>query len=492
MKVGDKAFFLLDDLIYSLGVEQSVVQGDVTSDPIIALGKSGEWDEKRIQFSSVIYDIKESVFRMWYLGLGDEPECEPGEGPGNVVHRGVSYIGHTKQGYAESIDGVNWVKPSLELVEYRGSSDNNIIPIHPALPGSPIVIDDPQEGENPHRYKMILSNGGGAGLSFSEDGIHWQSYKSGINLYQSGGERGQLASFDLFTQEPYSLIKDIYTDNENKRYRIYTQASSGPPHWVRRTGLVYSADARNWVVHPEPVMGLPDGGSGISGQVHGLAMMLYKGYYVAFIHLCLPHPKTGWLSPRAHLAISTDGEHFKVFEDESSALIPLGNAGSCWEGGVTSDSVLVAGDEIFCYFTGLNVKAAWDSNPESEDRPSLNIGLAKWDADRILSVSLKNGYTEGYFMLPFVNIEHDCIPEISINADAENCTTDLKVSLLDYSSKLAISGYSFDDFIVNRKDSKEYSGKWVSGHMLRSSRVIPCFCISGSLTKVFSMTLQCT
>jgi hypothetical protein len=486
VRVGDSRFFFLDDLIYSFGVQQSVVKGNVFPEPVISLGGPGSWDEKRIQFSSVLYDKHKRIFRMWYLGLGDEPECESGEGPGSVVHRGVSYIGHTKQGYAESLDGVNWVKPSLGLFEYNGSSDNNIVSVHPALPGSPMVIEDPEEGDNPHRYKMILSNGGGGGISFSDDGIHWHSYKDGINLYQCGSERGREESFDLFTQEPYSFIKDIFTSDDRKRYRIYTQASSGPPNWVRRTGLAYSSDARHWEVHPEPVMGLPDGGSGISGQVHGLAVMLYKGYYVAFIHLCLPHPKTGWLAPRAHLAISTDGENFKIFEDEASALIPAGPDSSWWEGGVTSDSVLAVGDKIFCYFTGLNAKAAWDGNPESEERPALNTGLALWDVDRLLSVSLKPGYSEGYFMLPAVYIKQDCVPEVCVNADLNDPTTDLKFAMLYESTRLIVDGFGFDDFRLN----SELSGGWSSRILRSNDRVVPCVRISGNATRMYSLELH--
>ena len=239
-------YYLLDNLAYSMGVEQKVTPGRIHPSPVIELGKPGEWDEKRIQFSSVIYDPAKEKFRMWYLGLGNEPECVEGDGPGCVVHRGVSYLGNTKQGYAESLDGERWAKPALGLAEYNGSRDNNIVPVHPALPGSPMAIYDPEEGDDSHTDKMVLSNGGGASLAFSDDGIHWRSYANGENLYKCGSERGCDECFDLFTQEPYSFVKDPDTRDENRRYLIYTQASSGPPHWVRRTGLAYSLDARRW------------------------------------------------------------------------------------------------------------------------------------------------------------------------------------------------------------------------------------------------------
>jgi hypothetical protein len=35
-------------------------------------------------------------------------------------------------GYAESEDGVDWVKPNLGLVEYHGGRENNLLLMEPA------------------------------------------------------------------------------------------------------------------------------------------------------------------------------------------------------------------------------------------------------------------------------------------------------------------------------------------------------------------------
>ena len=73
------------------------------------------WEAERVIFnfcSSVIFDAAVGKFRMWYAAIvnghatPDLPEL---------------------MCYAESDDGVRWVKPALGIVEYRGSRDNNIV-----------------------------------------------------------------------------------------------------------------------------------------------------------------------------------------------------------------------------------------------------------------------------------------------------------------------------------------------------------------------------
>ena len=60
-------------------------------------------------------------FRMWYLGM-IQRELQHGQAPG--YWRPMCY--------AESRDGVHWVKPELGLVELNGSRRNNICLIRSA------------------------------------------------------------------------------------------------------------------------------------------------------------------------------------------------------------------------------------------------------------------------------------------------------------------------------------------------------------------------
>ena len=51
-------------------------------------------------------------FRMWYSA---------------VLRDGLPAEGNIRVGYAESEDGLTWHKPSLGLIEFEGSKDNNIV-----------------------------------------------------------------------------------------------------------------------------------------------------------------------------------------------------------------------------------------------------------------------------------------------------------------------------------------------------------------------------
>lgn len=79
--------------------------------------------------------------------------------------------------YAESRDGIHWVKPKLGLFEYKGSKENNII-----LPGPPACthnfspfLDKRPNVPQAEKYKA-LAGGYSSGLIpfVSSDGVHWK------------------------------------------------------------------------------------------------------------------------------------------------------------------------------------------------------------------------------------------------------------------------------------------------------------------------------
>ena len=113
-------------------------------------------------YGTVLFD--EGKYRMWYYALGTG-ETESGFTVGPVC-------------YAESDDGIHWVKPNLGQVEYKGSRDNNALD----LPGERMygghVLKDEEEPDPERRYKMIYNLHNGKTWVFrsatSPDGIHWK------------------------------------------------------------------------------------------------------------------------------------------------------------------------------------------------------------------------------------------------------------------------------------------------------------------------------
>ena len=78
--------------------------------------------------------------------------------------------------YATSTDGEHWEKPSLGLVEWKGSTANNIaFAPQQGGPGSPFhVVRDESDPDPNRRYKGLLS-GNNRYPAVSPDGFHWVS-----------------------------------------------------------------------------------------------------------------------------------------------------------------------------------------------------------------------------------------------------------------------------------------------------------------------------
>lgn len=80
--------------------------------------------------------------------------------------------------YAESDDGVKWVKPNLGLTSFNGSKNNNIIGHY--LHGTSVFIDD-HEMNPKKRYKLFTKIDYGNGIhylavAFSDDGLHFDNF----------------------------------------------------------------------------------------------------------------------------------------------------------------------------------------------------------------------------------------------------------------------------------------------------------------------------
>lgn len=92
-------------------------------------------------YGSVLFD--QGRFRMWYY----------------AVHAGKD-LSDLKQGpvcYAESRDGLAWVKPNLGQLEFRGSRSNNAVRLPDPITQGVMVILDPQDPEAHRRYKMVYN-----------------------------------------------------------------------------------------------------------------------------------------------------------------------------------------------------------------------------------------------------------------------------------------------------------------------------------------------
>ncbi len=213
-------------------------------------GEDNPW-EKRYDnlYANVLYDEEDKLFKCWYNpfivdqsshGMKIEERQKKKYKPQKGREMGVCY--------ATSEDGIVWKRPDLGLVEYEGSSKNNIVYRGPHGSG---VIKDLREKDAAKRYKIFTASGQAKmAVSFSPDGIKWGplSLCPEINPYRVDGTHYNTLWVDeLGEWVGYTRMRDkqeIGSDPMKKRHGAW------PPRQVGRTT---SKDYLNWT-QAVPVM----------------------------------------------------------------------------------------------------------------------------------------------------------------------------------------------------------------------------------------------
>ncbi len=130
-----------------------------------------EWEANKINYPLAFYD--DGIYRMYYLA-----HFKMGE-------MGVNFF-NTYICYAESKNGIDWIKPELGICEYKGSKANNIILRTVDLPNNPngffdnffVFKDTNPNCEKDKKYKALAYyHEYKLSTYYSADGIHFNFWK---------------------------------------------------------------------------------------------------------------------------------------------------------------------------------------------------------------------------------------------------------------------------------------------------------------------------
>jgi hypothetical protein len=176
--VGSEKQLLLDELFFARSANVTLRVQPARKSGERNLVADRPWENFVINWLTVLAD--EGRYRMWY-------EC---------YDRGYKGDQDARYAYAESRDGIRWEKPSLGLVDYAGSRDNNLI--WARLDGKPThgagFFKDPTAPPE-QRYKTLFLSGNGVAGGFSADGLRWQAYASDAIL-PVGSDTQQVGFWD--------------------------------------------------------------------------------------------------------------------------------------------------------------------------------------------------------------------------------------------------------------------------------------------------------
>jgi len=171
-------YLLLDSRIIEVTRNAILTVGTVQKDKRNPLFKEDKPWEPRFDnlYANVTYDREEDIYKCWYSPFIIDESTTNTPRNDRVNGGKFRYLGkHTGRRremgicYAVSRDGIRWEKPSLGIVEFQGSKENNIVWRGPHGAG---LFKDLRDQDPKRRYKMFFK-GRKISVAFSHDGLHW-------------------------------------------------------------------------------------------------------------------------------------------------------------------------------------------------------------------------------------------------------------------------------------------------------------------------------
>lgn len=399
--------------------------------PVVRRGAAGSVDAHGVQFyGSIIHDG--GKYRMWYVAFDDQVD--------NALKSE-----RWRAAYAESVDGVNWVKPDLGLVEFRGSKRNNLVDVGGAWGFVNLkVIKDEADPDASRRYKMVThvyfrhNTRLGTLLPFvSADGLTWRPVKEVKPV------KGELRKQDLmvpgFHLEPACGL--FQWDGQ-----YFLTAQNAMPHTHHYQGRVVrlhrSPDFVNWsststlaFVRDVQHEYLGAGKSREGEQNHEGIAVWNRGHVLLGVYGRW-HGAAEWKDVSVDLGfvMSNDGHTFREPKHEWT-LLERGKDGEWDQGGVIQGQGFEnIGEKTFLYY------GAWDPRPTGGPEVARGgVGIATWPRDRMGELVFDaSGEGPGDYQLPSVTAElmtrsfsvRD--PQFFVNADGLGGEAALQVEVLDH------------------------------------------------------------
>lgn len=316
--------------------------------PVLAHGPDGAWDYHKTD-PTVLKD--NGRYKMWYGTANQEGK-------------------HTVIGYAESDNGIDWVK-NPEPVLLPGPDDSWDAGYEDME--TPTVIID-EEAAPEERYKMWYSAFLGPagkpetelfriGYATSPDGINWNKYKEGPVLDLGDKEK---VDWDGWTVTDPMVIKEIGA------YKMWYSGAGIVPEeetWHFWIGYATSSDGIHWQKYEgNPVLDIGPAGSFESRAVGQPSVVVSDGMY-EMLYSGWSEIDAAWISDIGY-ASSPDGIHWT--KADNNPALARGNQGEWDADQLVAPSMLLDGEEYKMYYTGMKVEKILGQVVEFK----IGIGLA--------------------------------------------------------------------------------------------------------------------
>jgi hypothetical protein len=403
--------------------------------PVVPLGKRGDPDEWKVEYCGTV--IRQGgKFKMWYIAVSREGYVHPSAG------RDIDFRGW-RIAYAESEDGVHWIKPELGLATFRGSRKNNLVSLPEGFGGyDAAVLYEPEEKDASRRFKMLalltrfgayrLSTGKSAYVPlYSGDGLRWRVAEEVLT-----SDRKTIAAENLVRMEGTGIYK------WNGVYHLSGQgALRSPVELYGRYAQVYrSPDLITWSKMPiisfarreqyhKPAHPDPQGEGDDIEQTH-LGVTAWNRGNVLLGLTGMWHGTGDWRTVTHDLGflISNDGIRFR--EPVPDYLFArVGQDGKDWDVGGLSQGQSFANvrDKTYIWYGQMDQRqGTYTGKPWKAEG---GVGLLVLDRDRFGSLSVRDPDKPAGLISSELQVKGPA--KVWVNADGLGPESSLKVELLD-------------------------------------------------------------
>ena len=429
--------------------------------PVVARGPRSEPDHWGVQFYGSIIRV-EGKFRMWYAALdgarGEQAEQNPA---------------FWRVAYAESSDGVHWVKPKLGLVEYNGSRDNNLCLVEPVMgPINLKVLYEPDDPDPSRRYKMIghiywlkgKTRHGTLVPFASPDGLRWKS------LVPATPVNAEMLANQL-------VLPPMHFEPAGGLFKwdgMYYSSGQSPYHGTRPTHARVvrqhrSRDFVEWsptanVAFARPEQYQPRKGGNDGKQTHeGISVWNRGNVLIGLIGMWQGAPQWSGVTIELGLMISNDAILFRE-PVQDMVYLPIGPDGAWDQGGLMQGQGFEnVGDKTYLYYGAADPRT-WTAG----DKPIPargGVGLATLPRDRFGDLRVRD-YGEGASEFITSPIPSKNVQRLFLNADGLGAESSLRIELLTHDER-PLPGYSGAEAAVVRTSGFQAPVTWKTGAAVR-------------------------
>ncbi|MDP6065339.1 MAG: hypothetical protein QGI49_11220 [SAR202 cluster bacterium] len=396
--------------------------------------------EGRVTLYGTVWNDADGEWRMWYQGYGGgavpSMAKDISDSPWEDLDFDASNLLYVI-GYATSNNGIHWERPNLQLIDYKGSIDNNLVLSDASFAN---IIKDTRDPDPNRLYKSLFfeardpagtpNMGDGVSVAFSPDGIRWTKYE-GNPVIKKSSDAHVLYGWD-----------DLHG-----KYVSYCRPSVHEGNKTRLIGRSESDDFINWT-DIEAVL-IPDSEDPDGTEFYSMPVFKYEGHYLGQLfayHTPPEEPQIRFAGTiDVQLASSRDGINWDRAGNRKP-FIPNGPPGTIDAGEIyTARAPVVVGNELWFYYSC----SASEHGITGRSGP---ICLAKLRLDGFVSVDA--GEDAGSLITKPFRCEGGLL---EINASARGGV--VEVAVLDESG-IQYQGYSRQECALFDGDSVDHSVTW--------------------------------